>query len=292
MDRKMDEFILAALRYAILLTLSLVILAPFLVQSKIYYPSKQHFLVNLDYEDIFITTTDGIKINAWYIAPSDKNITVVFCHGNGGNLTFYEKIIGLLKEKGYGVLAIDYRGYGKSEGKPNEQGLYTDLRSAIKYLREHKNTPEKDIVLWGLSLGGAVVAQIARENENFRGVVLQSTFTSIEDMASAVLHKAYFGVKSDYTRYFSHKLIKLLPIFQKFETKNKVQDIKSALLIAHAVPDNIVPVMMSRELAQINKEANVFISEQGGHNEHKWFYPTLFKFLASLEKAPTKPIHE
>ncbi len=284
----MNEFFLAALKYAILITLLLFLFIPFFVQSRIYYPSKQHFLVNLDYEDIFITTPDGIRINAWYIAPSGRDITVVFCHGNGGNLSFYEEIMRLLKEKGYGVFAVDYRGYGKSEGKPDENGVYTDLRSAINYLREEKNTYEEDIVLWGLSLGGAIVAQVAHENGNFRGVVLQSTFTSVQDMASDVIHKAYLGVKHDYRQYFSHKLLKILPTFQKFETKNKIQHIKSPLLIAHAVPDNIVPVKMSRELAKIHKEASVFISEKGGHNDHQWFYPKLFEFLDSLEKAPSK----
>ncbi len=280
----MEEFITAAFRYAILFCVGLYILLPFFVQSRIYYPSKQHFLVRLDYEDVFIRTDDGIKINGWYIPPSKKSITVLFCHGNGGNLTFYEEIITLLKEKGYGVLAIDYRGYGKSEGKPHEQGLYTDLRSAVRYLREDKNTFEKDIVLWGLSLGGAVVAQIASENAEFRGVVLQSTFTSIQDMSNDVLHKAYLGVKTDHRNYFSHKLVKLIPVFQKFDTKNKIKLIKSPLLIAHAVPDNIVPVSMSRELGNIRQDARVFISEEGGHNEHRWFYPRFFDFLKSLEK--------
>jgi len=284
----MYEFIIVALKYALLISVILVILLPFYVQSRIYYPSKQHFLVNLDYEDVFIRTNDGIKINAWYIPPGKKNITVLFCHGNGGNLTFYEEKISLLKEKGYGVLAIDYRGYGKSEGKPHENGLYTDLRSAVRYLKEKKETYEDEIVLWGLSLGGAVVAQIASESDDFRGVILQSTFTSIQDMASNVLHKAYLGINSEYRNYPSHKAVKMLPTFQKFDTINKIKHINSPLLIAHSIPDNIVPAFMSRELAAIKKDAGLFISEHGGHNEHGWFYPTLFKFLNSLEKKHSK----
>lgn len=281
----MEEFIITAIKYIILTCIALLVFLPFFVQSRIYYPSKQHFLVKLDYEDVFINTQDGIKINAWYIQPGQKDITVLFCHGNGGNLSFYEEILTLLKKNGYGVLAIDYRGYGKSEGNPDEKGLYTDLRSAVKFLEEEKHTPVNNIVLWGLSLGGAVVAQVASENGNFRGIVLQSTFTSIQDMASNVIHKAYLGVKADHRSYFSHKLARKLPVFEKFDTKNKIQDIKSPLLIAHSVPDNIVPVMMSKELGAIREDATLFISEYGGHNDHEWFYPTLFEFLKSLKKS-------
>lgn len=284
----MEEFFITVLKYTILICGSLYILIPFFVQSRIYYPSKQHFLVNLNYEDIYINTPDGLKINAWYIPPSEKNITVIFCHGNGGNLSFYEEKLTLLYQKGYGVLAIDYRGYGKSEGKPHEQGLYTDLRSAVDYLKKEKNIYEEDIVLWGLSLGGAVVAQIASENHKFKGVILQSTFTSIQAMASDVIHKAYLGIKSDHKNFVTHKLLKLVPTIQKFDTKSKIKDIKSPLLISHALPDNIVPAYMSKELGAINPNAQIYISKDGGHNEHSWFYPRLFTFLESLEKMPNK----
>ncbi|HSA06601.1 MAG TPA: alpha/beta hydrolase [Candidatus Gastranaerophilales bacterium] len=286
----MNEILILIIRNIALICLILIFFLPFFIQSKIYYPSKQLFLVEIPYEDIFIKTEDGLNINAWYSPPAAGNFTILFCHGNGGNLSFYGEIIETLQENGYGVLAIDYRGYGKSEGKPSEQGLYTDLRSAVLYLKEQKNTPEEEIVLWGLSLGGAVVAQAASENGKFKGVVLQSSFTSIKDMSSDVLHRLYLGVSSDYRNYYSHNLIKALPVFEKFDTKGKIAGIKAPLLIAHSVPDNIVPVQMSIELAKINKKARVFISEDGGHNDHKWFYPKLFEFLKSLKGASKNSI--
>ena len=304
----MNEILLVILRYTLLICIIFFVFLPFVIQSQIYYPSKQLFLVNIKYEDVFILTRDNIKINGWYSAPKDceaevkqnrsdgeetsmealrnsfpKDITVLFCHGNGGNLSFYNDLIELLQENGYGIFAIDYRGYGKSAGKPDEEGLYAELRSAVKYLKEEKNTPEEKIVLWGLSLGGAVVSQIASENDKFKGVILQSTFTSIKDMTSNVVHRAYLGIKSDYRNFFSDKLIKLIPTFQKFETRDRINKIKSRLLIAHAFPDNIVPVEMSKELAGLNSKAEVFISKEGGHNEQDWFYPKLLEFLNSLE---------
>ncbi len=278
----MNELFITIIEDLALVSVFFFIILPLFIQSKVYYPSKQHFLADIDCEDIFIPTDDGININAWYFPPTGKDITILFCHGNGGNLSFYPEVIQLVHEKGYGILAFDYRGYGKSGGKPYEEGLYTDLRTAVQYLKDSRNTNEEKIVLWGISLGGAVAAQIASENGNFRGVILQNTFTSIKDMSSNVFHRIYIGMKSEYRNLPTHNLVRSIPVYQKFETKNKVHKIKSPLLIAHAVPDNIVPVEMSRELAAIKQDAQVFISQEGGHNEHDWFYPRLFEFLNSL----------
>ena len=273
------------LRYAILICGMMFIFFPFFVQNKLYYPSKQHFGVDVEYEDVFLQAEEDILLNAWYSPPQGKELTVLFCHGNGGNLTFYKEIFKTLQEQGYGVMAIDYRGYGKSDGNPSEKGLYADARAAVQYLRKEKATLPEDIVIWGLSLGGAVAAQVASEGYNFRGVILQSTFTSVRGAASNVLHKAYFGVKSSYRKSLSHKLIQKMPVFEKFDTINKIHKIKSPVLIAHAQDDNIIPVHMSRELGKINPKNQVFISRKGGHNDYEWFYPRLFRFLNSLEKV-------
>lgn len=273
------------LKYAILICGMVFMFFPFFVQNKLYYPSKQPFFMDLNYEDVYLHADDGIRLNAWYSPPKGKDITILFCHGNGGNVSFYKEIFITLQEKGYGVMAIDYRGYGKSEGKPNEKGLYADARAAVKYLKEEKNTSTEDVVLWGFSLGGAVAAQIASENYGFKGVILQSAFTNIRNIASNVIHRAYFGVKSDYRSMFSHKLILFLPVFEEFDTINKIHKIKSPLLIAHAEADNLIPVQMSRELGKINPKTQVFTSKKGGHNDYDWFYPRLFSFLNSLEKV-------
>ncbi len=279
----MNEIFILFFRITITICIVSFIFIPFFVQNSLYHPSNRSFSVDLDYQDIFIQTEDGISINAWYSAPTMNNTTVIFCHGNGGNLTYYEELVKILQNEGYGVLAIDYRGYGKSEGKPHEEGLYKDLRAAVHYLKQEKNITEENIVLWGLSLGGAVVSQIASENGNFKGVILQSTFTNVEDMTSYVLHSSLLGIKSNYKSFFTHNLIKLIPVIQKFDTGAKVPLIKSPLLIAHAVPDNVVPVVMSKELGKLNSKAGLFISKEGSHNEYSWFYPKLTEFLSELE---------
>jgi len=283
---KMFEMFFIVFKYSLLLGVLLYFFLPYSITRGIYYPSKQLFDVDISYEDIFIPVEGNVKINAWHSPPTLREITVVFCHGNGGNLSFYTEIIRLLQENGYGVMAIDYRGYGKSTGRPDETGLVNDLRAAIRYLKENKNTPEQNIVLWGFSLGGGVAAHMAAENDTFRGVILQSTFTTLRDMASYVVHRIYLGLKKDYESYFTHFLIKeLILLKQEYRTKDRIKHIKSPLLLAHAMPDNIVPFEMTVQLADENPKARVFISQDGGHNEHSWFYPKLFEFLNSLCRA-------
>lgn len=279
----MNDFMHGLLKFIAAVCLTLFVVLPLYIQSRLYYPTKQYFPVNVHYEDIFITTGDGVKINAWYSPPQNRDITVVFCHGNGRNLSFYQEMFRTLQQKGYGVLAIDYRGYGKSGGKPNEKGLYEDLRSGIQYLKTYRNTPHSNIVLWGLSMGGAVVSEIASENNDFRGVVLQSTFTNIREMTGNLIYRVYLGSGAG----FSRGLADVIPMLQKYDTKSRIQLIKSPLLLAHSAPDDIVPVEMCKELAELKPDAQVYISETGGHNEHNWFYPRFFRFLESLEK----PVH-
>ncbi|OGI00497.1 MAG: hypothetical protein A2Y25_03500 [Candidatus Melainabacteria bacterium GWF2_37_15] len=289
----MDETTINIIKFVLFTGAVLYLSVPFCMKSRLYYPSRQLFSVDIAYEDVFIPVEKNIVINAWYSEPTSRDITVVFCHGNGGNISFYNEIFRLLQENGYGVLAIDYRGYGKSTGRPNERGLYQDLRAAIKYLRENKNTSEEKMVLWGLSLGGALVTQIASENDpknkNFRAVILQSTFTNIRDMASHLLHRIYMGLKSDYSNYPTHFLIKnIIPLHHEYRTIEKIAKIKSPILLAHAMLDNIVPVEMTAKLAALCPKAEVFFSHEGGHNEHSWFYAKLFEFLNSVSRSESR----
>lgn len=269
------------LKLLAVLCILLFVVTPLYIKNKTYYPSKDYQDVSTHYEDVYFTTSDGIKINAWYSPPIYRNITVVFCHGNGGNLSYYQEIFDKLKQNGYGVLAIDYRGYGKSEGNPSENGLYEDLRAGIKFLNEKKKTPKRNIVLWGLSLGGAVVSQVASEDAGYRGVILQSTFTDLKAMVGNVIAASLPQLSEN-----ASILANVLPMFEKYDTKSRIKLIKSPLLITHATPDDVVPVEMSRELAKLTPKAQVFISEEGGHNEYDWFYPKLFIYLELLERIP------
>jgi fermentation-respiration switch protein FrsA (DUF1100 family) len=138
------------------------------------------------HEDVWLQTSDGLKLHAWYcpIHEDRARPVVLFCHGNGGELSSrqlmaqrWQKIVGV------NVLLFDYRGYGFSEGVPNEQGLYEDARTAYRWLREVKGYPPERILIAGRSLGGAVALKLATETSP-PALVLESTFTSAADVAA------------------------------------------------------------------------------------------------------------
>ena len=156
--------------------------------NNLYYPVKKVYPAYYVHEDIYFNAQDGIKLNAWYIKPKDGMPTILFSHGNGGNISYFFDILIPFAQKGYGIFIYDYRGYGNSKSFPFENGLYKDLRGAINYLNNEKNTPNKNIILWGLSIGGGVTSKIANEND-FKAIILQSTFTNIKDMGKVVLKR-------------------------------------------------------------------------------------------------------
>ncbi|MEI8390426.1 MAG: alpha/beta hydrolase [bacterium] len=248
---------------------------PFILPSLIYAPIKEQTKAALKVQDIYLKTSDNVKINVWYVKAKNNKPTILFCHGNGGNISYYEEIINIFSDKGYGILLLDYRGYGKSEGTPSETGLYNDIDAALKFLNEKEKLSNNRIVLWGLSLGGAVVSEVASK-ENFKAVMLQSTFTNVKEEGIYM----YGRLAKD---KFSKTLIKAffdnLIYLQKYDTESKIAKISSPLLIAHDIPDEVIPVKMSYELAKLNPKAKLFISKTGSHNDGTWFYEEALKFL-------------
>ena len=259
--------------FALLIYYYLVL--PFVLPSLIYGPIKEQTKSTLNVQDIYLNTSDNVKINVWYVKSKNNKPTILFCHGNGGNISSYEDIVEIFASKGYGVLLLDYRGYGKSEGTPSEIGLYKDINAALKFLRGKEKLSNNQIILWGLSLGGAVVTEVASK-ENFKAVMLQSTFTNIKEEGIYM----YGRLAKD---KFSKTLIKAffdnLIYLQKYDTESKIAKISSPLLIAHDIPDEVIPVKMSYELAKMNPKAKLFISKTGSHNDGTWFYEEALKFL-------------
>jgi pimeloyl-ACP methyl ester carboxylesterase len=127
----------------------------FLQNKLVFFPSKTLFVtpsdVGLDFSDIFLETGDKIKINAWFIPAKNSSGTILFCHGNGGNISNCLDSVSLFNDLGYNVMIFDYRGYGKSEGTSSEKGSYLDANAAFEYLKK-TGIPEKKIILFGRSL--------------------------------------------------------------------------------------------------------------------------------------------
>ena len=117
----------------------------------------------LAYEDVFLTSEDGIQLHGWYVPRQGSDRVLLFLHGNAGNISHRGESIVLFHRLGLNVLIIDYRGYGRSQGSPSEQGLYQDANAAWQYLIDARGFDGKDIILFGRSLGGAVAARLASE---------------------------------------------------------------------------------------------------------------------------------
>ena len=252
----------------------------------IFYPIKEDFAniridSNKPVQDTYFFSRDGYKLNAWYIAAKEGKPTVVYCHGQGENLSEWQNVAQFLTDIGYGVFMIDYRGHGKSEGHPTETGLYIDLQSSIKYLVNYENVDRNDIILWGRSLGGAVVADVA-SRDKFKAVILESTFTNLRDEALHLTSTGILESKLGFWKSFSTRFVRCYPLTQKFSTDKKIHKIKSPLFIGHSMNDVTVPVEMSYKLAKLNPHAKLFISKTGGHHETEWIFPEVKQFLESL----------
>lgn len=194
---------------------------------------------------------DSTHIRAWRNVARDGYPTIVFFHGNGGDLSFLAPYFSAIAEEGFGLIAIDYRGYGASEGVPSEQGLYQDAQTALEFATQKAGLNYEQIILYGESLGSGVAVQMATEAP-VAAVVLQSPFTSLED------------VGKDRYPFLPVRLL----LEDRFDSLNKIQDVHSKLLIMHGTEDTTVPAEEGRELfAAANEPKDVVYFEGRGHND-------------------------
>ena len=234
----------------ILMSLLLYLFQPKFVyfpQSTIAYTPD---MVGLPYEDIHLLTKDNINIHGWFIPVKEASKTLLFFHGNGGNISHRLESLKIFHDMGLSVFIIDYRGYGQSEGKPSEQGTYQDAEAAWKYLTKTRGIADKDIITFGRSMGGAVATWLASQHAPDL-LILESTFTSIADMGK---------------HYYPYLPTQLL-IRIKYASIDRIGDIQCPVLIAHSQSDEIVPYALGQRLFEKVKSTRVFMELQGGHND-------------------------
>lgn len=209
-----------------------------------FFPS----VMGLTYEDIYMDTEDGLRLNAWFIPAKDSKFTILFCHGNGGNISHRIDKIEILNKLGLNVFIFDYRGYGKSNGRPSERGLYKDALASYEYLVSKKGISKEHIIVYGESLGGAVAVNLVSK-KNARALITESAFSSARDVARAVYP--------------------LFPVFlmsSKFDSSKKIKDINIPKLIIHSKNDDIVPFDQSVKLFNSSKEPKKHVVLMGAHN--------------------------
>ncbi|PKD43150.1 alpha/beta hydrolase [Rhodohalobacter barkolensis] len=234
--------------------LFLIIILYLFQGQMLFLPEKEHFRspqsLGLDAEDVLVETEDGLKIHGWYFSQSESDFVVVLSHGNAGNISGRLEIAEMLLDLGISVLMYDYRGYGKSEGRPSEKELYNDIDSVIGFLTERMDYKESQIILYGRSLGGAVSAYGAA-NHTVGGLVLDSAFKDIKSMASDI-----------------YPIVPTFLVRLNFSTINFLNSIENTpLLILHSRDDEIVGFHHGEELYEAASEPKKFVPLRGGHND-------------------------
>ena len=220
-----------------------------------------------------MTASDGIHINGWFLpatSPSPAKLTILFFHGNAGNISHRLEKIGIFRDLGVDTFIIDYRGYGRSEGQPNEEGTYRDAQAAYAYLTQQRKLSPHSIVVYGESLGTAIAADLASKLQ-VRGLILEDGFTSVADVGQ-----------------------KMFPIFpvrwlvrNKYDTASKLPRMHVPLLIFHSREDEVINFSFGQRLFAAANEPKTFVELHGGHNDAfltsaPTYRTALSKFFAGL----------
>ena len=252
----------------------------YLLQSRFLYCPVKKILytpqdIGLKYEDITLTSSNGIEINGWYIPVPDANFTILFCHGNGGNITHRLDSIQQFNQLGMNCLIFDYQGYGRSGGKPTEQGTYDDARAAYDWLINEKGLAPENIIIFGRSLGSSIAAKLATEVD-CASLAIESSFTSYLDMAK---------------NYYPYMPVRLF-VSYKYNTAECLESVSCPVLIIHSPDDETIPFRFGRKLYEVADEPKEFIEISGGHNDgfltsdhvYKTAWQNWLKFLANQQK--------
>lgn len=235
---------------------------------QVFFPSKEvdfhPALIDLSFEDIYIKTEDRLTLNGWFIPSSSAKYTLLFLHGNGGNIGHrLEKLRLILRAYNQlNILIIDYRGYGRSQGHPSERGIYLDAQAAYDYLLSQRNINPEEIILYGESLGTTVAIDLASKSK-VKALILEGGFSSGQDMAKI--------------------LYPFLPGFLftgKFDSLRKITKTSVDKLFIHGIDDQVVPFSLGKKLYQAATGNKQLVELSGGHNSI--FMDSQDKYLSSI----------
>lgn len=228
-------------------------LEPYLTHHPSAFDGNKDWGLPPNTEEIWFTTADNLKLNAWFLhAPQPSKGTVLYSHGNGGNLTFVRGVAQDLVQHGLDVFIYDYRGYGRSEGSiPSEAEMYADGDAAYEFLTKTRGIPAEKLAIYGLSLGTTVSTEVASQR-SCGALVLEAPLSSASDMASTmlpILPRALHWIGKN-----------------KFESERKISSVKCPVLIAHGDADEMIPTEQGRKVfAAANEPKKLMIVPKGKH---------------------------
>lgn len=244
--------------------------ARYLEWKNLYYPMRQLEAtpadIRLEYRDVFFYTEDNIKLHGWFIPYPDARVSVIFSHGNGGNISHRLEKIFFFYNLGVNLFIFDYRGYGRSKGRPSEKGLYMDMTAAYNYLIKNglKIKEKQFIIAYGESLGGAVAIELASKVD-IDGLIVEGAFTNVADMARII-----------------YPFLPAVFLKSKFDSLSKVPNIKTPKLFMHGAHDEIVPLRLGKKLFEAAAQPKEFLLLDNGHNEG--FFTSEQKIKKAIEK--------
>ncbi len=238
-------------------------------EEHIYHPEKIWRATpaseGLAYKEVTFQSSDGIRLSAWHLLSSAPKGTILFLHGNKQNISLDLDALKMFHGLGFNILTVDYRGYGKSEGNPSEEGTYRDAQAAWDWLIGSKQESPDRIVICGRSLGAAVAADLASKNAP-KALILEAAFTSLPDAAQGLY--PYFPVKL-FSKY-------------RYDTLSRLKSIRCPVLIVHSHDDEIIPFRHAQRLYAAVSGKKYFV-ELGG--PHKGGYqPTLGRYHDGIKK--------
>ncbi|MEX0928718.1 MAG: alpha/beta hydrolase [Balneolales bacterium] len=240
---------------ALVTGLYLIVLVLLLVfQSRlVYFPSADIGATpgfsGMDYEDVYFRTADDQTLHGWFVPAGENALTLLFCHGNAGNISGRIANIEQFHSLGLNVFIFDYQGYGLSSGRPSEQGTYTDAQGAWHYLIGDRGISADQLIVFGRSLGGPIAARLAVHNQP-RALIIESSFTSLPELGAEVYP------------YFPVRFLSLI----KYPTLEYVKGVQSPVLIGHSLKDNLIPFHHGRRLYEAANEPKYWMEMMGDHN--------------------------
>jgi len=243
----------------------LIALPQFFLDSFIYFPEPYSGgaewtpnPIGFQLEDVFFDAEDGVRLHGWYARAHSEGgqlanrATLLWCHGNAGNITYrYDNLSQLVERLGVDVFIFDYRGYGRSEGKPSEEGLYNDAAAAYRYLADERKVPAERLVWFGRSLGAAVAVHTAL-NHPAAGLIVESPMFSVREMAVTLFRLRPLGA--------------LVP--NQFRAGEEIAGVRMPVLVLHGDADDIVPLSQGRRVFEAAKDPKFFYRIPGAdHND-------------------------
>lgn len=247
----------------------------YIERKSIFFPMRQIEYtpkdIGLIYKEVFFKAEDGVELNGWLIPAKGTKGTILFLHGNAGNISHRFEKLQIFHDLNLNVFIFDYRGYGKSKGSPSEKGLYLDAKAAYDYLVSKEGIRKEEIILFGESLGGAVAIDLASKKK-VKAIIVESAFSSAKDMAKRI-----------------YPFIPSFFITSDFNSVKKIKNIQVPKLIIHSVDDEIVPFDLGRKLFEAAPPPKEFLKIRGGHNtgflnSEAQFKKGIDSFISSLTK--------